>query len=131
MRWLRRRPAPPEASYDDDGSLIVLVRAADAARADSAVLAEATAAGIDLSRPLLVRHHLVLPDRVAVDRAGELLGQDGYRLTVLEPGPPWVVRAWRTQVPTAMSASQERSRMAGLAQRPGGDVRGWDACGPG
>lgn len=131
MRWLRRRPAPPEASYDDDGSLIVLVRAADAARADSAVLAEAKAAGVDVSQRLLVRHHLVLPDRAAVERAGELLEQDGYRLTVLEPGPPWAVRAWRSQVLTAMSASQERSRMAGLAQRLGGDVQGWDACGPG
>lgn len=131
MRWLRRRPAPPETSYDDDGSLIVLVHVADAARADSAVLAEAATAGVDVAQRLLVRHHLVLPDRAAVARATALLGQDGYRLTVVEPGPPWTVRAWRTQVLTAMSAAQERSRMAGLSQRLGGDVQGWDACGPG
>ena len=101
--------------------------AADPAVADSAVLA-----GVDddLTQPLLVRHHLVgLPDEAAVEQARSLLGQDGYSLTVLD-GPPYAVRAWRTQVLTALSASQERSRMAGLAQRLGGDVAGWDALRP-
>ena len=128
-RLRRRRPEPP-TEYADDGSLALLLTADDPARADSAVLAEAAQSGVDLERPLLVRHHLVgLPDDAAVARAGELLGQDGYRLTVLD-GPPYAVRAWRTQVLTAMSASQERSRMAGLAQRLGGDVAGYDVLGP-
>ena len=101
--------------------------AADPAVADSAVLA-----GVDARppAPVLVRHHLVgLPDEAAVERAGELLAQDGYTLTVLD-GPPYAVRAWRTQVLTALSASQERSRMAGLAQRLGGDVAGLGRAGP-
>lgn len=122
----RRRKAPAVPAYADDGTLPVLVSASDPARADSAVLAEA---GLDLSAPLLVRHHLLLPAD-AVARAAELLGQDGYALTVDGEGPVVQVRAWRTQLLTALSASQERSRMAGLAQRLGGDVRGWDACGP-
>jgi hypothetical protein len=127
---LRRRRPEPLPEYADDGTLVVLLTAPDAARADSAVLAEAAAAGVDLAQPLLVRHHLVgLPDDAAVARAGELLGQDGYTLTVL-PGPPYDVRAWRTQVLTPLSAAQERSRMAGLAQRLGGDVAGYDALGP-
>ena len=129
MRLLRRRAAPPEASYDDDGSLGVLLTAPDPAQADSAVLAQAAGRGVDLSQRLLVRHHLLLPDDTAVTRATELLAQDGYRVTVVEPGPPVRLRAWRTQVLTAMSASQERSRMAGLAQRLGGDVQGYDVCG--
>ena len=125
----RRRREPVLPSYADDGSLTLLVEAPDAARADSAVLAEAAERGVDVDAPMLVRHHLVgLPDRAAVDRAAELLAQDGYALTVL-PGPPFAVRAWRTQVLTPLSASQERSRMAGLAQRLGGDVAGWDAWG--
>lgn len=129
-RLLRRRRAEPAPVYADDGTLVVLVVADDPARADSAVVAQATAQGLDLERPLLVRHHLVgLPDEAAVTRAGELLGQDGYALTVLD-GPPYAVRAWRTQVLTALSASQERSRMAGLAQRLGGDVAGYDVLGP-
>jgi hypothetical protein len=126
MGLLRRKRVAPTPAYADDGSLAVLVVAPDAARADSDVLREASAGGVDLARPLLVRHHLVLPaDRV--EEARELLAQDGYRLTVREKD----VLAWRTQLLTALSASQERSRMAGLAQRLGGDVRGWDALGPG
>ena len=128
---LRRRRPEPLPVYADDDSLVLLLVADDPARADSTVLAEATARGLDLAQPLLVRHHLVgLPDRAAVDRAAELLGQDGYALTVLD-GPPYAVRAWRTQVLTVLSASQERSRMAGLAQRLGGDVAGYDVLGPG
>ncbi len=127
---LRRRRPEPLPEYADDGTLVLLLRAPDAARADSDVLAEAERAGVDLSVPLLVRHHLVgLPDEDAVALARDLLGQDGYALTVLE-GPPFAVRAWRTQVLTVLAASQERSRMAGLAQRLGGDVAGYDALGP-
>jgi hypothetical protein len=129
-RLRRRGPAPLVALDADDPSLVVLVEAPDAARADSAVLAEAAARGVDLDRPLLVRHHLVgLPDEAAVARAAELLGQDGYRLQPAPVGPPLSVWATRTQVLTALSASQERSRMAGLAQRLGGDVVGWEALG--
>ena len=127
---LRRRADPAPVALDPtDPSLVVLVRAPDAARADSEVLAEAAAQGVDLARPLLVRHHLVgLPDEAAVASARELLGQDGYSLLPGE-GRPLAVVAVRTQVLTALSASQERSRMAGLAQRLGGDVAGWDALG--
>jgi hypothetical protein len=67
----------------------------------------------DGSLPVLVR----APDPAVADSA-------------VLAGPPYDVRAWRTQVLTALGASQERSRMAGLAQRLGGDVAGGDACGP-
>ena len=127
LSFFRRRKEAPLPEYADDGTLELLVVAADPAAADSTVLA---AVDHDLTQPLLVRHHLVgLPDAAAVERARELLAQDGYALTVLD-GPPYAVRAWRTQVLTALSASQERSRMAGLAQRLGGDVAGWDALRP-
>jgi hypothetical protein len=128
-RLRRRRPEPPP-DYPDDGTLVLLLTADDPARADSTVLAEARERGVPLDEPLLVRHHLVgLPDGAAVERARALLGQDGYRLTVGE-GPPYAVRAYRTQVLTPLAASQERSRMAGLAQRLGGDVGGYDVLGP-
>lgn len=125
----RRRRAPALPSYADDGTLPVLLESRDPAAADSFVLAQAAARGVDVERPLLVRHTLLLPDAGALGLAQELLAQDGYRTTVVADGPPLQVLAWRTQVLTALSASQERSRMAGLAQRLGGDVGGWDACG--
>ncbi len=132
-RLLRRRPPAPVVLDPDDPSLVLLVEAYEAWRADSAVLAEAAERGVDLAEPVLVRHHLVrLPDDAAVARAGELLAQDGYALSAPERRPDGLAaRATRTQVLTALSASQERSRMAGLAQRLGGDVGGWDAYGPG
>ena len=105
---------------------MLLVRASDPAEADSAVLARS---GLDLGRPLVVRHHLVgLPDADAVERVGAVLTQTGY---LVRPGPGSVIAvlAVRSQLLTALSLSQERSRMAGLAQRLGGDVDGWDAVG--
>jgi hypothetical protein len=129
-RLRRRPPAEPTALDPADPGLVLLVSAPDAARADSDVLAEAAARGVDLTRPLLVRHHLVaLPDEAAVARAADLLRPDGYLLLPAPDRPPLAVLAVRTQVLTALSASQERSRMAGLAQRLGGDVAGWDALG--
>ncbi len=126
---LRRRRAPAPVVLDPaDPSLVVLMEAFEAARADSAVLADAAGRGVDLDQPLLLRHYLVgLLAPATVDRAAELLAQDGYTLQVLGGG---AVHATRTQLLTALSASQERSRMAGLAQRLGGDVVGWDALGP-
>ncbi len=128
---LRRRRTPPLPAYADDGTLELVLSARDAARADSWVLAEAERAGLDLELPVLVRHRLVdLPDEAAVEQARDLLGQDGYALTVVA-GAPYEVLAWRTQRLTALSLSQERSRMAGLAQRLGGDVDGYDVLAPG
>lgn len=132
-RWRARRAPVPVVLDPDDPSLVVVVEAYDAARADSSVLAEAAERGVALDGPVLLRHHLLgLPDDAAVARAAELLAQDGYVLSTPRPeGPGLAVYATRTQVVTALSASQERSRMAGLAQRLGGDVGGWDALAPG
>ena len=134
-RLLRRRRPPEALDLVDDGALVLVGTASDPARADSAVLADMAAAGVDLEQRLLVRHHLVLPDEAAVEQARGLLAQDGYALAAepadpAHPGGPFAARATRTQVLTALSAAQERSRMAGLAQRLGGDVGGWDALAP-
>jgi hypothetical protein len=113
-----------ELPFDlDNPGLNVVAEAFDAAEADSAVLARSPR-----WRPAeraVLRHHLVLP-AASVDRARELLAQDGWELRVVEPGDPCRAQALRAQVITALSCAQERSRMAGLAQRLGGDALGWD-----
>lgn len=137
-RWRARRAPAPVVLDPDDPSLVVVVEAFDAARADSAVLAEAAGRGVALDAPLLLRHHLVGLSDEAVTAATDLLAQDGYAVFVAQGvrGPaarqaaPSTVLVTRTQVVTALSASQERSRMAGLAQRLGGDVRGYDVLSP-
>ncbi len=131
-RWRARRAPAPVVLDPEDPSLVVVIEAFDAARADSAVLAEAAGRGVALDAPVLLRHHLVaLPDEAAVARAAELLAQDGYAVSAPRADVRGLsVHATRTQVVTALSVSQERSRMAGLAQRLGGDVGGWDALSP-
>lgn len=92
----------------------------------------------DPSAQAVLRHHLVLPaDQVADALA--VAGQDGY--AAAEPGPPAgvplpdvpegrVIVLARVQVLDALHCSQERSRMAGLAQRREGVALGWDALQP-
>lgn len=133
-RWLGRGRAPQGPALADDGSLALLAESYDLAAADSAVVAAMAERGVPLADPLLVRHHLLLPDELAVDEAARLLAPDGYALVVgaaegadHEPLP---VRASRAQLVTGLSLAQERSRMAGLAQRLGGDVVGYDVLGP-
>lgn len=134
--WRRWRRRPDETvTYADDGTLAVRGESWDPARADTAVVAAMVERGVDLGRPLLVRHHLRLPGGAAVASARSLLAQDGYATLEVGPAPGpgagrVLVRASRTQLVTGLSLAQERSRMAGLAQRLQGDVDGWDVLGP-
>ncbi|RRO14981.1 hypothetical protein EIL87_19470 [Saccharopolyspora rhizosphaerae] len=120
----------------DDPDLRVVVWSYDDTEAASAALARATDWNPD--DPAVLRHHLALPGDV-VDTAAAVLAQDDW---ILRPGgradelsvsglTPLV--ALRVQQLDALHCSQETSRMAGLAQRHGGETFGWDALqrGPG
>lgn len=78
----------------------------------------------------VLRHHLDLPAG-AVDEAERIVEQDGYQRAIGDTSTEehGVVRIVfvRVQLLDALHCSQERSRMAGLAQRLGGSVAGWDA----
>lgn len=127
--WLRERLSgdrEPELLVDSPG-LVVVAEAFDPAEADSAVLARSERWRPE--RPAVLRHHLVLPPD-QVERAVALLAQDGYELRPSDRGPDHL-EAVRVQVLDALHCAQERSRMAGLAQRLGGDAPGWDALQPG
>ncbi|MCS7476502.1 ribonuclease E inhibitor RraB [Umezawaea endophytica] len=128
LGWLRERlggDREPELLTGSPG-LVVVVEAFDPAEADSAALARSPRWRPD--RPAVLRHHLVLPPD-QVERAASMLAQDGYELRPSDRGPGcW--EAVRVQVLDALHCAQERSRMAGLTQRLGGDAPGWDALQP-
>lgn len=112
----------------DSPGLEIVAEAFDPVVADSAVLAGSPA--WVSTAPAVLRHHLLLPpDRVA--EAASILAQDGYELREQSAdGDRARVLAVRVQVLDALHCAQERSRMAGLAQRLGGDAPGWDALQP-
>ncbi|MFM1722242.1 hypothetical protein ABEU20_000795 [Rhodococcus sp. PAM 2766] len=135
-RWFggflsRRAPAPLDRTRAD---LVVVVSGFDDVEACSTTL-ERGAAGVPAWTPdaqAVLRHHLRLPpDRV--QEALTLAGQDDYELAgdvaVGEDGVATVLLE-RVQVLDALHCSQERSRMAGLAQRLGGTALGWEGLQP-
>ncbi|MER7454881.1 hypothetical protein ABTW96_31835 [Nocardia beijingensis] len=131
LRRLLRRDRP--AALDPDrADLVVVASGFDDAEACSAALARATALTPDA--PAVLRHHLRIPPR-HVQAVCAIAAQDGY-----SPAPRVgdrgadefeTVILQRVQVLDALHCSQERSRMAGLAQRHDGVADGWDALQPG
>lgn len=127
VRDLLRRESPTTLTLDT-ANLRVVAEAFDPAEADSAVLARAR--DWRAGEQAVLRHHLSLPtERVA--EAARTLAQDGWELRAVPGAEPGRVHALRVQVLDALHCAQERSRMAGLAQRLGGDADGWDALQPG
>jgi len=121
LRDLLHRQDEPVLSVDDP-DLVVVVEAFDIAEADSAALARSPQWRAD--ELAVLRHHVRIPAD-QVERARELLEPDGWALVAGE-----VSTASRVQRLDALHCAQERSRMASLAQRLGGDALGWDALQP-
>ena len=128
LRDLVKKPKTAGPTLDTPG-LVIVAEAFDPVVADSAVLAGSP--GWVSADPAVLRHHLSLPaGRVA--EAAAILAQDGYELREQgATGDRMLTYATRVQVLDALHCAQERSRMAGLAQRLGGDALGWDALQPG
>lgn len=121
LRDLLRREDEPSLSIDDP-NLVVVVEAFDIAEADSAALARSPRWRAD--ELAVLRHHVRIPSD-QVERARELLSPDGW---VLVAGD--ISHISRVQRLDALHCAQERSRMASLAQRLGGEALGWDALQP-
>jgi hypothetical protein len=121
LRDLLHRQDEPALSIDDP-SLVVVVEAFDIAEADSAALARSPQWRAD--EPAVLRHHVRIPAD-QVERARELLTPDGW---VISAGD--ISHISRVQILDALHCAQERSRMASLAQRLGGEALGWDALQP-
>lgn len=118
LRDLLHRRDEPSLSIDDP-ALVVVAEAFDAAEADSAVLARSP--GWRADELAVLRHHVRIPSD-QVERARELLTPDGWMLVAGD-----ISHISRVQKLDALHCAQERSRMASLAQRLGGDALGWDA----
>lgn len=118
LRDLLHRQDEPSLSIDDP-ALVVVAEAFDAAEADSAVLARSP--GWRADELAVLRHHVRIPSD-QVERARELLTPDGWMLVAGD-----ISHISRVQKLDALHCAQERSRMASLAQRLGGDALGWDA----
>ncbi|CCQ16136.1 putative uncharacterized protein [Rhodococcus sp. AW25M09] len=142
--WFRRLFSRSSAERLDPTreDLVIVARCFDDARACSAVLDEAATEPPvwNDTADVLLRHHLLLPAGEVGDAAA-VAAQDGYEIGPdaelphtpgyrpdVEDGVALVLQ--RVQVLDALHCSQERSRMAGLAQRRGGVVVGWDALQP-
>ncbi len=144
--WFRRlfsrvKTAPLDAARID---LVVVASSFDDAESCSAALERGTVMyGWVAEAEAVLRHHLVLPSDMVADAAA-VASQDGYfqaDVAALDPAVPKTESSravangvclvlQRVQVIDALHCSQERSRMAGLAQRRGGMVLGWDALQP-
>ncbi|AYF75558.1 hypothetical protein D7D52_18780 [Nocardia yunnanensis] len=107
--------------------LVVVASSFDDAEACSAALGKALDWTPD--HPVVLRHHLRVPaDRVNAVQV--IAAQDGYDTGSRSDTDPVKLVLQRVQILDALHCSQERSRMAGLAQRHDGDVLGWDALQP-
>ncbi|MFC9362448.1 ribonuclease E inhibitor RraB [Rhodococcus sp. NPDC057014] len=138
--WLRRLfGSRKQAPLDQDRpDLVVVASSFDDVEACSTVLDRAAAEEPrwDADAEAVLRHHLRLPAASVAD-AVSIAAQDGYRpqdpdgqASPAEDGATVELVLQRVQVLDALHCSQEKSRMAGLAQRLGGSVDGWDATQP-
>jgi hypothetical protein len=138
----RRAPERLDASRPD---LVLVVESFDDVEACSTALergAQSAPRWIE-SDDAVLRHHLELP-AAELEEALALAGQDGYTAAVppapatapsesasADKGTRVSLILQRVQRLDAVHCAQEKSRMASLAQRLGGNALGWDALQPG
>ncbi|MQY21334.1 hypothetical protein [Nocardia macrotermitis] len=126
--WQRWTGRGASAGWDPEQvDPVVVVSSFDDAESCSAALeraAESWTPGI----PALLRHHLRIPAE-HVETVTALAAQDGYSPAGTAPATADLLLQ-RMQILDALHCSQERSRMASLAQRHDGTALGWDALQP-
>lgn len=142
--WFRRRRGGSKATLDlYDPSLTVTVTGYDPALSCGAALAAAGIQAADAGVRAVLRQLVVVPPA----RLDEFLAAaelDGYTAVDSDaPAGVWPAEAidppsggavavtlCRAMELTGLACSQEQSRIAGLAQRYGGDAVGWDGLRP-
>jgi len=133
--FLRRRKASQPVTLVDDGTFEVVAESFDPASSDVGVLDEAERAGVDLGRPLILRHFVEVP-AASSNLAKQRLAADGYEAheSASDRASAGVqmlqLQADRTVSANGLLVAQERTRVAGLVARLGGDVHGWQLLAP-
>ncbi|WP_336086033.1 hypothetical protein [Nocardia sp. SSK8] len=128
--WRRLFGGQTESLDPARPDLVVVASSFDDAESASSALDRAVE--LDREAEAVLRHHLRLPAE-QVDAAAEIAGYDGYQRADSDrpaTGDLVPVLLQRVQQLDPLSCSQERSRMAGLAQRHDGVADGWDALQP-
>ena len=131
MRLFRRRREAAVEPLADDGTLTT-VGHAEAVATDGEVVAAIAASGVDLSKPVLLRHVLLVHDPHAAEALAAAVSADGYDtgLDTSDGGWTWIVRATETALLTPVHAARARARFASLASRHGAEYEGWEAAAP-
>lgn len=130
MALFRRKKAAPPEPLADDGTLTEVGRAESVEAGDGAAIAAIAASGVDLTRPVLLRHVLLVNDPAAAEALAAAAGAAGYdvRIDTLDGGWTWIVRATETALLTAVHAARARARLTSLASRHGAEYEGWEAA---
>ena len=110
----------------------------DVGRAESVEAGDGTAveaiaaSGVDLTRPVLLRHVLLVNDPAAAEAVAAAVRDDGYdvRIDTHDGGWTWIVRATETALLTAVHVARARARLTSLASRHGAEYEGWEAATP-
>ena len=81
-----------------------------------------------MSRPLRVRHVLLVHDPAAAERLASLVGDEGYDATIdtHDGGWTWIVGAARTVTLSPGYAAEARATLTVLAARHGAEYEGWE-----
>jgi hypothetical protein len=126
----RRRSVAAVTPLRDDGPLTTVGRAEPVPDvSDGEAVAAIAASGVDLSRPVLLRHVLLVNDPAGAEALHAAVLSDGYdaRIDTHDGGWTWIVTATETVVLTPLHAARARARLTSLASRHGAEYEGWEA----
>jgi hypothetical protein len=132
VRLFRRKRAEPVERLADDGTLTTVGKAPDDVETGDGAAVAAIASTTDLSKPVLLRHVLLVRDPGQAEALAAVVTEDGYdvRIDTQDGGLTWIVRANETALLTAVHVARARARLTSLASRHRGQYEGWEAAAP-
>ena len=132
LRLFGRKKAAAPVVLADDGTLTTVGRAPDEVEHGDGAAVAAIAESVDLSKPVLLRHVLLVRDPAQAEALAAALSADAYdvRIDTQDGGLTWIVRANETALLTPVHVARARARLTSLASRHRGEYDGWEAAAP-